>query len=144
MSEKETLSNEIIKRYALYSAGAGLIPMPVVDMVAIGGVQLKMLAEVGKVYNLPFESDRMRPIVASLLGGYAATRIGYGVGGGFLKAIPLVGPVLGALSVPAFASGATWAIGRVFVMHFASGGTFLDFDADKMRAHFAGKGTAAA
>jgi hypothetical protein len=35
-----------------------------------------------------------------------------------------------------FASASTYAVGRVFIQHFESGGTFLDFDPDKVRAHF--------
>ena len=53
-----------------------------------------------------------------------------------LKGLPVVGTALGIVAVPAFASGLTWAIGKVFVQHFASGGTFLDFDPDKVRAYF--------
>lgn len=140
MSEKDMLANEIVKKYALYAAGAGLIPVPVVDFVAIGGLELKMLADLGKLYGLPFETDRVRPIVSSLIGAYASTRLGYGAGGGLLKAIPVVGPVLGVLAVPGVAAGLTYAIGKVFIQHFASGGTFLDFDPEKVRAFFQRKG----
>jgi len=144
MSVQDTTAREIVKRYSMYSAAAGLIPMPWVDMAAITAVQLKMLAELGKVYNVPFESDRVKPIVASLLRAYASTEIGYGAGASLLKAIPLVGGVLSAVSVPAFASGFTYAVGKVFITHFASGGTFLDFNPDETRAFFATKPTVSA
>jgi len=139
MSDKDLLANEIVKKYAMYAAGAGLIPVPLVDFAAIGGIELKMLAELGKVYGLPFEADRVRPIVSSIIGAYASTRLGYGVGGSLLKAIPVIGPVLGVVAVPGFAAGLTYAIGKVFIQHFASGGTFLDFDQDKVRAFFGRK-----
>jgi hypothetical protein len=45
-----------------------------------------------------------------------------------LKAIPFVGTVVSALALPALSSGATYAIGKAFMQHFASGGTFLDFN----------------
>ncbi|MEZ5671856.1 MAG: hypothetical protein R3E08_05540 [Thiotrichaceae bacterium] len=32
---------------------------------------------------------------------------------------------------------ATYAIDKVFVQHFESGGTFLDFDPEAVREHFA-------
>jgi hypothetical protein len=41
------------------------------------------------------------------------------------------------VSSPAFASASTYAVGKVFIQHFATGGTFLDFDPDKVKAHFA-------
>ena len=144
MSDKERLAEEIVKKYALFAAGAGLIPIPLVDFAAVSGIELKMLAELGGVYGLPFHADRVRPIVASILGGYASTRLGYGAGGSLLKSIPVVGQVLGVVAVPGFAAGLTWAIGKVFIQHFASGGTFLNFDPDKVRAYFRGGAAATA
>jgi uncharacterized protein (DUF697 family) len=144
MSEKDLRAEEIIKKYAAYSAGAGMIPIPTLDMAAIAGVQLKMIKDLSAVYEVPFEADRVRPIVAAVIGGYAATKVGYGVGGSMLKAIPLFGQVLGAISVPVFGAGLSWAVGRIFMQHFASGGTFLDFNPDKVRAYFKSGKTAAA
>lgn len=136
MSDKDLLATEITKKYALYSAGAGLIPIPFVDWAAITGVQVKMLCDLGALYGVPFEADRVRPVVSALLGGYASQKLGYGIGGSLLKAVPVIGTALGVLSVPAFAGAITFAVGKVFIQHFASGGTFLDFDPDKVRAYF--------
>jgi len=145
MSEKDLRAEEVIKRYAAYSAGAGLIPVPMLDMAAIGAVQLKMLKDLSAVYEVPFENDRVRPIVAAVIGGYASSKLGTGIGGSMLKSVPLFGQVLGVLAVPAFGAGLTWAVGRIFMQHFASGGTFLDFDPEKVRAFFkSGKAAAAA
>jgi uncharacterized protein (DUF697 family) len=143
MSDKEMLANELVKKYSLYSAGAGLIPVPVLDWAAISGVQMKMLADLGALYGVPFEADRVKPIVSALIGGYASTKLGYGIGGGLIKSIPLIGQTIGMLAVPGFAYGLTYAVGKVFITHFASGGTFLDFDPDKVRAYFKGVKTGA-
>ena len=136
MSDKDLLAIEVVKKYSLYSAGAGLVPFPMVDMAAITGLQIKMLADLGDIYDVPFETDSVRPIVAALVGGYASTKLGHGMGASMLKGVPIVGTLLGAMAVPAFASGLTWAIGRVFIQHFASGGTYLDFDPETVRAYF--------
>jgi hypothetical protein len=47
------------------------------------------------------------------------------------------------VAVPGFAAGLTWAVGRVFIQHFASGGTFLNLDPHQVREYFAKAGTAA-
>ena len=39
-----------------------------------------------------------------------------------------VGTVIGALTMPVVSAGATYVIGKVFIQHFASGGTLLDFN----------------
>lgn len=136
MTEKDMLATEAIKKYSLYSAGAGLIPMPLVDFAAISAIQLTMLKQVSSIYDVPFDVDRGRSIVAALIGGLAGTNLGYGLGRNLLKAVPFVGPVLGGFSVSAMGGAVTWAVGRVFMQHFASGGTLLDFDPDAMRQHF--------
>jgi uncharacterized protein (DUF697 family) len=136
MSDKDVAAQEIVKKYALYSAGAGLIPFPVADFAAITALEVKMLNDLGNLYGVPFQQEMVRPIVASLIGGYSSTKLGWGVGGSFMKSVPIVGQALGLLSMPAFGAGLTYAIGKVFIQHFASGGTFLDFDPEKVRAHF--------
>jgi uncharacterized protein (DUF697 family) len=144
MSDKDLQAQEVVKKYATYAAGAGLIPIPTLDMAAIAGVELKMLADLAKVYDVPFENDRVRPILAAVMGGYVASNLGTGAGGSLLKAVPIFGTVLGTLAVPTFAAGLTFAIGKVFTQHFASGGTFLDFNPEKVREYFKGQKTSAA
>jgi uncharacterized protein (DUF697 family) len=143
MSDKDVLATEIVKRYSLYAGGAGLIPVPLVDFAAVTGIELKMLSELAKVYDVPFERDRVRPIVSAIIGGYATTKLGYGAGGSLLKSVPVVGQLLGVVAVPGFAAGLTWAIGKVFITHFASGGTFLDFDPDSVRGYYSNRSAVA-
>ena len=136
MSENDLQATSVIRKYAAVAAGAGLIPIAGLDFAAIAGVQYKMLADLAAIYGVQFEADRVRPIVAALIGAYTTKRLGLGLGGSMLKAIPVIGTLVGAVSVPVCAAGLTWAVGRVFVQHFASGGTFLTFDPAKVRSHF--------
>ena len=50
-----------------------------------------------------------------------------------MKGVPIVGTVIGALTMPTVAAGATWIIGKVFIKHFASGGTLLEFNPSDYR-----------
>ena len=136
MSERQSHADTIVNQYATYSAGAGFIPMPLIDMAAITGLQLKMIRDMSKVYEIPFRKERAKSIVSALVGGVGSTALAYGAGGAVLRSVPFLGPVLGILSMPAFGYAATYAVGRVFVQHFESGGTFLDFDPAKVRAYF--------
>jgi hypothetical protein len=38
------------------------------------------------------------------------------------------GQMVGALTMPVFSAAATYVIGKVFIQHFATGGTLLDFN----------------
>jgi uncharacterized protein (DUF697 family) len=142
MSEKETLALEIVKRHALYAAAVGLVPVPVLNLAGVVGFELKMLKNLAEHYEIPFREDAGKHIVGSLIGGLSATELGYGAVF-TLKGLPLLGPVLALVSMPAFAGALTWAVGKVFIQHFESGGTFLDFNPEKVRKYFAeqfGKG----
>jgi len=126
----------IVKKYMAWSAGAGAIPMPVIDLAAITGVQLKMLKKLSNHYGVAFHAHLGKSALAALVGGYGAGTLAFGTAGTMLKSIPGIGSLLGIAALPGFASATTYAVGRVFIQHFASGGTFLSFDPDKSRAHF--------
>ncbi|MCB2198619.1 DUF697 domain-containing protein [bacterium] len=129
-------SKKIVKNYMWWSMGAGLIPVPLVDMAAVTGVQMKMVADISKEYDVKFSENRSRSIIISLLGSLVPNAFARGFVGSLLKALPLVGTIAGTLSMSLFSGAATYAIGQVFVQHFELGGTLLDFDADKMKAYF--------
>ncbi|MEO0392388.1 MAG: DUF697 domain-containing protein [Pseudomonadota bacterium] len=124
-----------IKSYCGWAAGAGLIPLPYVDLAAIIGVQMKMLNDLSKLYDTPFKENAGKSAVSALL--VTAIPSGYaGAAASSVKMIPGIGTLLGAAVVPGAAAAATYAIGKVFKQHFESGGTMLTFDAEKMREHF--------
>jgi uncharacterized protein (DUF697 family) len=136
MTERELGAMQKVNRYALYSAAAGLVPIPLFDVAAIAGVQVKLLSVLAKHYDLPFSADRGKALVSALIGGLLPTTLGYGVVGSMVKRVPVVGTIIGIFTVSVFASASTYAVGKVFIQHFESGGTFLDFNPDEVRAHF--------
>jgi uncharacterized protein (DUF697 family) len=123
MSNRADDAAQIIKKYALWSAGAGLIPIPWLDLAAITGVQVKMLAQLSRVYGVPFERGRAKAVITGLLGSTAAYSLAYGLPGAAVKMVPLVGSLVGAVATPLFASAVTYGIGNAFVPHFEMGGT---------------------
>jgi uncharacterized protein (DUF697 family) len=127
---------KIISKYAVWAAGIGLIPLPVVDVIALSGLQVKMLSVLARTYGVDFSENAGRSMIASLSSSVSAESLGRGVLGSVLKSIPLVGWVAGWLIMPAAAGALTYAVGRVFAQHFESGGSFLDFDAQEFKEAF--------
>jgi uncharacterized protein (DUF697 family) len=111
--------------------------VPLFDVVAITLVEVKMLKELARVYNLPFQEDRAKSILISLAAGFGASTLGAVIGASAVKFIPVAGYFMGLAAVPGVAAAFTYAVGKVFVQHFASGGTFLDFDPKTVREYFA-------
>jgi uncharacterized protein (DUF697 family) len=127
--------DKIINHHVLGAAGIGLLPLPLVDLVALTGVQLNMLRLLAKAYGQTFSQDLGKNVIGSLVGGGFSVSISSLVYS-LIKAIPLIGQTTGALALPLAAGATTYALGKVFVMHFASGGTFLNFDPNKVKEHY--------
>jgi hypothetical protein len=50
-----------------------------------------------------------------------------------IKFIPGIGSVIGGLTMAILAGASSFALGEVFKKHFETGGTFLDFDAKRLK-----------
>ncbi|MEA2949036.1 MAG: hypothetical protein QOI40_4366 [Alphaproteobacteria bacterium] len=129
--QRDEQAVKLVDRFSLWSGAAGLIPIPLVDIAAVGGVQLQMLRKLSEIYGVPFSDNRGKSVIASLAGSLipasAATTTAMGFSSA-LKFIPGIGSAVAALTMPVFSAGATYAIGKAFIQHFASGGTLLDFN----------------
>ena len=118
---RQLLAQHTVKSWSTWAAAAGLIPVPVFDLAAIGVLQVKMIYELCKVYDVPYKKE----MVQSLVGGLAGSTLTI-VASGYLSArlfrfIPYAGPVLSAVIQPGLAFASTYALGQIFLRHFESG-----------------------
>ena len=125
--QRDEAASKLVDRFSLWSGAAGLVPIPLVDVAAVGGVQLQMLRRLSEIYGVPFSDNMGKSVIASLAGSVIPASTAVGVGS-FMKALPGVGTAIGAITMPVVSAGATYLIGKVFIQHFASGGTLLDFN----------------
>jgi uncharacterized protein (DUF697 family) len=128
-SARDEHALQLVDRLSLWSGAAGLIPLPLVDVAAVGGVQFYMLRRLSEIYGVPFTDNRGKSILASVAGAVIPASASTSV----MKSLPGIGTVIGALTMPVVSAGATWVIGKLFIQHFASGGTLLDFDPSEYR-----------
>lgn len=133
--EVDRKARKLIANCAWGSAGLGLVPLPLVDLVAIGGLQVWLVRELAKLRGVPFAGNRAKALVSGLIGGGTPTILAGGVAS-LVKLVPVVGPLLTIGVMPGLSGAATIAVGRVFNAHFKAGGTLLDFDVEKMRAFY--------
>jgi uncharacterized protein (DUF697 family) len=126
-TENGELASKLVNRFAVWAGVAGLIPLPIVDVVAIGGLQVQMLRRISQLYGVPFSENRGKALVASLGGALIPASSGIGAASA-LKAVPFLGTLASGFVMPVLSAGATYAIGKAFIQHFASGGTLLDFN----------------
>lgn len=134
-AELKKQADKITTRRTLYAAGAGLIPIPMVDIATLLGVQVIMIRDIARVYNEDFKEQRVRSIITTLVGDLGAVGVMGTVMSG-VKAIPIVGSLLGGFTASITGAAATYALGKVFTQHFDQGGTLLTFDPIKSRKYF--------
>ena len=90
-----------------------------------------MLRKLSEIYGVPFTDNRGKSVIASLAGAIIPASTATTTAMTFsslIKGIPGIGSTVGALTMPVYSAGATYVIGQVFMKHFASGGTLLDFN----------------
>jgi uncharacterized protein (DUF697 family) len=125
----------IIKSNVGWATGAGLVPIPLLDLAAITAVQVRMVQQLAAKYSVPFRADAVKRIIGIIVGSGGAVLVAAPVASA-LKVFPVVGTFLSTFVEPAAAAGSTYALGRVFMQHFESGGTLLDLDPERLRAHY--------
>jgi len=132
-----TESDNIVMKATYASLGIGFIPVPIVDIIAVSGFQMKMIAELSELHNVKFSEHTARNIITSLVGSLGPVIIGQMAARTLLKMVPGVGTAIASLWVQGLIDGAaTYGIGRVFQEHFEKGGTILDMDMKKAKEYF--------
>lgn len=127
LSDRLVWTGDVIKNHSFGAAGVGLIPLPAVDFVALTAIQANLLRKLSAFYNVPFTEEIGKKVIGALVGGYAPVAFALPVAS-LVKMIPVIGQTAGVLAMSAVAGASTYAIGKVFVQHFESGGTFLNFN----------------
>lgn len=127
--ERKMNASVIIKNHMLWSMGAGLIPVPVADFFAVGAIQLDMVRQLCRLYDIDFKEKDGKAVVSALTGA-GLSRLGASAA---IKFIPGLGSVVGGVTMSVLSGASTYAIGEAFKKHFETGGTFLDLDTNRIR-----------
>jgi uncharacterized protein (DUF697 family) len=128
-------TDRVIRNYAYGSAAVGLIPIPLVDLVALAGVQLKLIKRLSQIYGVPFSQDKSRDIIASLVGAAAPLGLSRTIGS-LVRFVPLLGTAVAMVAMPGLSAASTYALGKVFERHFETGGTLLNFDTASQKGYY--------
>ena len=106
----------VIYAYSSMAATAGAVPVPVVDVLLISGIQTRLVYQLAELYGQPMDKRRMTEIAGSLGVGMLVRQAGRGL----IKLIPGVGTVIGSVAGGALAGASTYALGRAFCYYFQS------------------------
>lgn len=128
MNDADTL----IRQHVIWSLGAGLVPVPIVDFVAVTAIQIDLIRQLCTMNGVNYDEGTGKVWVGALTGGAVAR-----IGASAIKAIPGIGSLIGGLSMSIASGASTYAVGQVVRRHLESGGTMSNFDVDSAKKTYA-------
>jgi uncharacterized protein (DUF697 family) len=128
-------ADQIIKDHVWFSMVPGFLPIPVLDIAAITGIQLDMVKQLCRHYEIDYNAQRGKSITMALFSTIAGRMPAYALRTAF-KTIPLVGWAIGGATMATFAGASTYATGAVFKEHFEEGGTLNNLDPESFRKFY--------
>jgi len=119
-AKRRALARKIVARHKNYAALGGLVPLPVANIASVTAINLRMVQQLSKLYEVPFQRDRARSFIVGLIGGAVPTGVGVATSTTLMWIMP--GGLLLGLGAAALTAGAlTRGIGLVFIESFESG-----------------------
>jgi uncharacterized protein (DUF697 family) len=134
-TERSKHADTIIKNHMMWSMGAGLIPVPIADFFAVSAIQLDMVRQLCKLYEIDFKENEMKAIITALTSSGLA-KMGARAA---IKFIPGIGSVIGGVAMSVLSGASSFALGEVFKKHFETGGTVLDLDLNRLKKVYSEK-----
>ena len=129
--ERSKRADRIIHSHTLWSMGAGMIPVPMFDILAVSAIQVDMLKQLAEAYESDFTENIGKTFVTALTGGTFAR-----IGASFIKAVPGVGTLVGGASMSVLSGASTYAIGQVAKRHYETEGNLVDIDLSSARKSY--------
>ncbi len=129
--ERSKRADRIIHSHTLWSMGAGMIPVPMFDILAVSAIQVDMLKQLAEAYESDFTENMGKTFVTALTGGTFAR-----IGASFIKAVPGVGTLVGGASMSVLSGASTYAVGQVAKRHYETDGNLIDIDLNSARKSY--------
>lgn len=131
-NNKYEQAQTIIKSQMYWCLGAGLIPLPLLDLTSVTMLQMDMLRQLCQLYGVSYDEAQGKARIVALAGGTFPR-----IAASLLKFVPVFGTVVGALSESILSAASAYAIGQVFTRHFEAGGTLQNFKVAQFREIYA-------
>ncbi len=126
VSETKKQADKVVKKHVLWAMAAGAIPIPMVDLFGVSAIQLDMLKQLCKIYDIDYDANQGKNLVAAFVGSTVAR-----IGASAFKSIPIVGMLLGTISMSILSGATTYAVAHVFISNFEDGVGIFEINLEK-------------
>jgi uncharacterized protein (DUF697 family) len=118
---RRALAYRMVDRYATFSGGVGIIPLPVANVAGVTAINIRMIQTLCNLYGVAFSKDRARAVLLGLAGGAAPA----GLAAATSSMLPFLMPATTIIALAVSSAAAvtcTRRIGQTFIEHFEDGG----------------------
>ena len=126
--EKPVEAERIIRSHVMWAMGAGLIPVPFIDIAAVTAIQLDMIKQLAALYESSVSASEGKAFLSALTGSTFAA-----IGSSLFKAIPGIGTVLGGVSMSITSGASTYAVGQVIHAQLLATGSLANIDVNQAK-----------
>lgn len=124
--------DQIITSHVVYSMVLAAIPIPVLDIIGVTGVQVDMIKQIAEKYSVDFDKESGKSLVTSLITATFANTLGR-MGASLVKGIPGLGTVVGIAGQVVLSGASTYALGKAFEKHFVENEDFLTINFENLK-----------
>lgn len=125
-----------LKKWSNWSTVSGLVPIPLADLALVGGIQIKLISSLCKIYGVPFRKEAAKAVLNGVIGGGAIAFSSKYLAKLLVKNIPVVGFAVHLVTQQAISYAATYAIGLVFIRHFEKNGNLSNLNLELAKKDF--------
>jgi uncharacterized protein (DUF697 family) len=122
----------IVERHANMSVVGGVLPVPILNAAAITAILVRMVRQLSNLYGVPFQRNRAHALVIGLMGGVMPTGLASAASSALVYVMPGAN-VIGLVVSSVTAGTCARSLGRLFIYHFESGATLVDFPSKILR-----------
>lgn len=130
-----TNAEKLVRQFSLGAVSTLLVPALLAEWLVLPAIQLTLLHRLCDLYGQPFIVNAAKAKIAVTL-SWLVTLSAPHAGSIALLPIPLLGTSWHRFRTALVGSAATYAIGKVFILHFETGGTLLSFDPARLRKYY--------
>lgn len=135
---QDEAAHAVVRNHALMAAGAGLIPVPGIDVAAVTGLQINMIRKLSEIYNVPFDPTDVRTILSSVATTGLSKLVGYAVNS-YTSLFSEFGSFSDNITNGLVTGAATFGTGEIIQTHFKNGGNMLNLDYNHFIAYYKAK-----
>jgi uncharacterized protein (DUF697 family) len=115
LSLKKRKAHLLVGTAVTAAMGVAAAPIPFADAALLVPIQIGMIAAITATYGLDFSEGFLTTVIASTVGGAAATVSGRAIVAGLLKLLPGAGSITGGAVAAATAGAMTTGLGEAYI-----------------------------